>query len=733
MSEAARQLVADQADEWLSVAAAARLTRQSVRHWRRRAEWEAKQARIQQRPALAEIRKGTERGSTGWYVHRSFDVGLTRILTAATVDERQRPALLTTHPQQKVETAYRKLHYLSEWRRRRQLERGTQASVAERIVAEAKRSEGPDFHIAFRTLKLWERVYRDQGVAGLIDRRGNEPAGGGAHEARSGEAIAYFYSLYHAGNQATIKTCHKATLRKAQANGWTWPRSYAATQKWHAKYGDKAAECIHRQGRKAYSQLYMPFIERDYTAVEPGELYVIDHTRCDFWAREGDVQFRPWLTSMIDARSRRIVGWNLGRTPHQDAILATMHAACRDCAVPERLYLDHGNDFLSELLTGRTKRETRRLRTLHGPDWQAIVAQQQTVYWNGVLDELGIERIEATPYAPWSKALIERWFGTFHDQCGKSFPTYCGHDAASKPDALEEVREATEDVPTLDDARTHVGEWIELYNRSSHSGQGMEGATPMDVWQHARRLRRADTKALAMLLQTRGVYRVGKNGVSFKVGGTTQSYGRCSAALRSYAGRDVLVKLDPADCSYCEAFTAERGKHRFIGRLDANQRIPANTPVDQLREAIRAVRGRRKIMGQAQREGAGRMRNAAQELRAMQAAERRELRATGTDDHRPNVAIVRTGFEGTSTPVRSPVEDRKGRDLARAAEALRFGRPSGPVDKPEAPRLTFADLARLRVASLTDAIDAEQGTDADSTPRDAFAALGRDRHERATT
>jgi hypothetical protein len=48
------------------------------------------------------------------------------------------------------------------------------------------------------------------------------------------------------------------------------------------------------------------------------------------------------------------------------------------------------------------------------------------------------------------------------------------------------------------------------------------------------------------------------------------------------------------------------------------------------------------------------IRNAATEVRAMQAEERRrELRATGTDDHRPNVRPVRTGFEGQSMPVQT--------------------------------------------------------------------------------
>ncbi len=399
----------------------------------------------------------------------------------------------------------------------------------------------------------------------------------------------------------------------------------------------------------------MPHLKIDYTVLEPGEQYVIDHTRCDFWAREGDVQFRPWLTSMIDARSRRIVGWHLARTPHQDGIVASLRMAFRDCAVPARLHMDNGRDFLSELLTGRTKREALRLRKELGPQWKRIVQNQQTTHWCGILAELGIELVTAIPHSPWSKGLIERWFGTFADQCCKGFAAYCGHDTQSKPEYVEEIRAERDDVPTLDQAREQVGRWIDLYDRTPHSG--IDGAKPLEVWNTAERLRRASDEALVMLLQSRGVYRVGKNGVSFRVSGRTFTYGSSSAALRRYAGRDVFIILDPEDASYCMAYTAERGARTYIDRLTCNQRVPANTPGDQLREAVRKVRGRRKVMVAAEREGAARGRNAAQEVAAIQRDESKvAYRATGTDDHRPNIVPVRTGFEGVSRPVQTSFE-----------------------------------------------------------------------------
>jgi len=662
MPVATRQCVAMLTGDWVTVEEAAALVGESERTWQRRARWEAKQARTASRPSLAVQRSPESGGEPVWHVHRSLDARLTPCPRADERENRVRPALLTKYPENKVERVYRKAYWLRAWRRACEGPRAAglnEEAIAARIVADAKGVEGDDFPISFRTLQLWRGAYYATGDDGtirgpeaLIDRRGDEPKGGGAYDGRSQEAIDYFCSLYHARQNFTVRTCHKATLAKALENRWTWPASYAATTKWLRTYEKLDETCAYREGPTAYSKRYMPHIEIDYTTLQPGEQYVIDHSCCDFWAREGDVQFRPWLTALIDARSRLLVGWNLGRTPNQDGIVAALRMAFRDRAIPARLHMDHGNDFLSALLTGYTKREVNRLRAQHGPDWKTVVAHQQTTYWHGILAELGVETIAAIVHSPWSKGLIERWYGTFQDQCSKTFVTYCGNTPANKPECLEEVRYEGGDVPTLDEARTPVGEWIDLYNHTEH--RGIDGKKPIAVWNTATSLRRASEDTLVMLLQSRGVYRVGKNGVSFKVGSTTLTYGGSSVALRRFVGRDVMVTVNDSDCSYCHAFTADRRGRRLIGRLDCNLRIPANTPVEQLREAIRNARGRRKVIAQARREQPAMIRNAAQEVRAMQAEERhRELRATGTGDHRPNVSLVRTGFEGQSLRVQT--------------------------------------------------------------------------------
>lgn len=673
--------------DWLPIETAAGLTGISGRTWRRRAAALAARnlARLAP-PALA-------KGKPTWWIHRDADPRLSKCPDRGTRNQRDREALLANYPAAHVELAYAKFHWLMKWRNRcarPRLAGQTELTIAAEISADAERQsrdrEGA-VRLSPRTLQAWWTAYNAQdhdgriaGIEALVPRYAGPGRG-----TRSPEAIEYFYGLYHTQGGQTVRTCHDATLEQAPERGWSWPTSYAATVRWLKAHDDVALSCLHRDGPATYSQRYMEYIEIDKSVLEPGELYEADHSRCDFWAVHDGVQLRPWFTNILDCRSRVIVGWHLGVSPHQDAILAAMRTAFRERAIPHKFHMDQGRDFTSALITGFTKREQRRFRRDLGPDWRDILRAQYDTLWLGVLGELGVEVIRAIPYQPWSKGQTERSFGWLHDRFDRSFATYCGKDSASKPECVDQVRRGytraearamhkrygsewkaravlslvdQSDVPTLDQAQKELTGEIALYHNRVHRGEGMDGRTPDEVWATATRLRRAEETELLSLLQARGVYRVGANGVRFRVGAGVRGYGAASPALQRYKGRDVLVTLDPDDCSYCVAYTADR--KRCLGRLDSNDRIPANTGVDELREAIADINSRRKVMRRAAAEAPKRMRTASQELRARRAGKVAALRATGTDDAtaapNANIVPVRTGLEAASIPARTTVE-----------------------------------------------------------------------------
>jgi len=469
VGEAARQLTfVEYADEWVSLAEASALTNEPVRTWQFRAAGEARAARKDGRRPLACKRVPESGGAPIWHVHRQLDARLTRYPASSEREDRQQAVLLTKYAQHKIHAAYRRAHWLREWRKACDTRRGgkpqsggnpqsggavSEAQLAERIIAEAREVEGDALPVSFRTLQVWRKAYYAtgadgaiRGVEALIDRRGAEIVTFGLHEGRASEAVEYFYRQYHVQSGPTIRTCHEATQRTATRERWAWPSSYTATVKWLQIHDDKATTCLTREGRQAWQHRFLPFMEIDHSLIEPGDLFVCDHHQVDFWVDNDGVQLRPWLTAIQDDRSRCIVGWHLGPAAHQDSILCAMRRAFRDWSIPRHMRIDNGKDFTSKLLTGLTKHTRNRLRAEFGSDWRNVVKRTEALTecvnprFQGVIHELGIELIYAIPYQPWAKGTLERWFGTFEDHCGKTFATYCGNSTLKRPECLEAIR-----------------------------------------------------------------------------------------------------------------------------------------------------------------------------------------------------------------------------------------------------------------------------------------------------
>jgi len=507
MLAAARQLETMNPADWVTVEQAAELTAEPVRTWRWRARSEAAAAAKAGRRALACKAPATDNGRLVWYVHRSYAPALSRTPTTDTRDEKARASLLARYPQHQVELVYRKNRWLHAWLKAKRLPGDTDRTVAERIVRQAKETERTAFAISFRTLQAWRTAYYHTGpdrqilgVEGLVDRRGVAQRGTDdeeQHGRRDPAAVEYFYSLYHTQSRQSLTLCHEVTRRVAEREGWTWPASASATVKWLRKHDNLALTCLMRDGCDTYCRKWMPHLDVDYSLIDPGQLYQTDHHQCDFWVEHDDKQLRPWLTAVEDARSRCIVGWHLGPSPHQDAILAAYLVAFKDWSIPERLRIDNGKDFASELLTGVTKAQRDTLRRVHGPDWRKVLERDASLIdcgadprFKGITAELGIELIYAIPYAPWSKGQTERWFGTFEGRCGKTFATYCGNSSMTRPECLEVIRRGytkeqkrrlrkkhgkgwkreavlklvdPEAVPTLEQARQAVANYIDRF------------------------------------------------------------------------------------------------------------------------------------------------------------------------------------------------------------------------------------------------------------------------------
>jgi len=665
--------------DFVPVAEASRLTGMSVSRW--------------QKVAAANADKGLAffqqigKSKPTWHV----SLTLHHLLTPSSLRGSVASSLRDRYPEHLIDRALLKKKWLDKWADGCETPRVagvTDVVIADRVATEARQVEGQGFRISARSLQLWKAAHRDGGLDALIDRYGRT-----AHETligRSPEAVAYFYDCYRQRSQPSVAICHQMTLRESRRQnqsggaGWSWPQCPSGTRRWLAQHDDLSLSFLTREGRDRWARKFLPYADVDDSMVAPGHMYVADHHQLDAWVTDGKTQFRPWLTAVQDLRSRTIVGWHLGASPHQDAIIRALHRAFRGYAIPKTLRLDNGRDFASKLITGLTSTERRTLRKELGPDWRDAVRRGEHLQvcndnrWPGITGELGIEVIFSIPYHPWSKGRVERFFGTFARQCVIGFPTFCGRDVVRKPEFLDEIRRGysreqrrefkkkygrdfrramalklvdESNVPTLDQARTWVGDWLDVYHREVH-----KFGVPVHLWSQATTLRRAAENELLLLMQSRGVYKVFANGVRFKVGTREHGYGKGHAALRPLIGREVFITCDPDDISYCIAWTAGE-KRTYIARLASNERIPAYTTVDTERELVAQSMREQNAALKAEKGLARKHLTFAQRVREDASGRRVELRATGTDDVvECSVEPVRTALKAATLPVRMAVE-----------------------------------------------------------------------------
>ncbi|HUU96164.1 MAG TPA: Mu transposase C-terminal domain-containing protein [Phycisphaerae bacterium] len=506
--------------------------------------------------------------------------------------------------------------------------------AARRVMTEAT-TETPGLRISVASLRRWGKLYREGGLEALIDgyRTGDRTT-------RAADAVAYFHSLYRTEKRLSAVWCHEETLRFAKARRLAWPASARSTQNWLHETDDRSTSYLMREGYKAWAHRYLPHIEQDHDALGPGDLYVSDSHRCNFFARDARGKARrPWLICTQDDATRAIVGWCLSFSGNQDTILLAVRQALLGWAIPHALKLDNGRDYRSQLFHGRP---------------EAVPCDRPE--WKGLLPELGVKVIFAGAYEPQAKPATERFFGTFNDRFARTLPGYCGRSADERTEAMRAQQEDAASLLSLSEARDRLGVWIsQEYHQRPHSGLG--GLSPQDKWtRNSASLRKADPAALDLMLHVRGLRRVGPNGVTVRFGPAAIRYAQWDANLRRYAGREVLVACDPQDAGSVVCLDAKT--RRVICRATANKRLPPNATGEELREACRQRGRARKAARQAQASASDRLRTVEQIATANY--QRQALAATGTHDaapHAPHLSgyhAVRTGFEEAARSAGKP-------------------------------------------------------------------------------
>ncbi len=213
---------------------------------------------------------------------------------------------------------------------------------------------------------------------------------------------------------------------------------------------------LRREGMKAYHDKVEPYIERDISKIEVGDILVADGHVLNFQVINPFTgkPTRATLVGFLDWKSTALVGYEIMMTESTQCIASALRNAIINLGmIPKVVYQDNGKGF--------------KAKFFQDCDFDEDI-------FNGVYANLNIHSVFAKPYNARTK-VIERFFLEFQEELEKGMPSYIGTSIEDKPAWLkrgeklhvEWHKKLTNNyIPTVQEAIKYINSWIEFHNRN---------------------------------------------------------------------------------------------------------------------------------------------------------------------------------------------------------------------------------------------------------------------------
>lgn len=281
----------------------------------------------------------------------------------------------------------------------------------------------------------------------------------------SEEALEYIKGQYLIQSQPSLRQVYDVAMKIAEERGWIIP-SYDTVQ---ARLNELPHDYVvlKREGRKALERTFAHQV-RDYSGLELHELWNADGHKADVWVKDkAGVVFRPIVVAFQDVRSRKFLGWVVGKSETAELVRRALHASIVSCGnvIPRRVLMDNGMAFAAKENTGGA------------PNRHRFKVKENEL--PGTMTLLGIEYIWATPGHGQAKPIEPAWRALTEMAKRKEFEgAYCGN----RPDARPENFNVKNAVPLA--GFMHIlEETFHSYNARGHRGDSMHGKSPQQVYE----------------------------------------------------------------------------------------------------------------------------------------------------------------------------------------------------------------------------------------------------------
>lgn len=287
-----------------------------------------------------------------------------------------------------------------------------------------------------------------------------------------------------------------------------------------------------RDGEKALSDKVEPYIKRDASLLDVGDILVADGHKLAFQVINPFTgkPCRATLVGFLDWKSTALVGYEIMLEENTQCIASALRNAIINLdMVPKIVYQDNGRAFRAKYFT-----DDKGFGELG---------------FYGLYAKLGIETVFARPYNARSK-VIERFFKEFQEGFEKLMPSYVGSSIINKPAYLKRNEKFhsylhNDYIPTIEDTIKMIDMWLKFKN--SQPCTNAPNMTIAEVLEN-RKKQNIDTSLLDDLMLATEVKTIQRNGVRFL------NCDYFDERLYGLRGR-VLVKYNLFDLTNVKVFT----------------------------------------------------------------------------------------------------------------------------------------------------------------------------------
>lgn len=352
-----------------------------------------------------------------------------------------------------------------------------------------------------------------------------------------------------AANHRKQTKLYAILCRLGDQKEWVFIPSYQTVNRYINELKDRysSEHFLVAQGEREWKRSKMIKRRRNTGLLQVMELIMGDGHTFDCWVKvtrgNGKVTaIRPVLVALVDVRSRCLVGWAICEVPDSQVIKQTflhmMYPKKNNPieGVPRVLLIDNGKDWTAQTLTGRP----RKIRVTLDSEIK------------GFYKSVGIEDdMRSLPYQAWTKAQVERFFGTVCEDFASEFDSYTGTLTGSRTigKIKKDIKGMLErdELLSIEEFAAKFDRWVnETYHARVHKGlkkQKEKSPKPIDVFTQAERYYKPAppldfAQMLLMKCEERTVC-----GVGFSMGSRDFQH----EALAPYLDKKVDVRYNPAD------------------------------------------------------------------------------------------------------------------------------------------------------------------------------------------